>query len=168
MYIYIYIYIYACVYIYVCIHIFHAEYSKRVRYRCQLTKTSRAYWRGVCVYICIYIYMCVCVFIYVCVYICVCIYTCTYIYLTPSMPHGKTQVSIDKDFEGVVAGCIKQHGHSWLHQPLVRALRYPDVCVYVCVCVCECVSSNTDTAGCTSRSCAHCCTRMCVHCCTQH
>ena len=128
MYIYIYIYIYACVYIYVCIHIFHAEYSKRVRYRCQLTKTSRAYWRGVCVYICIYIYMCVCVFIYVCVYICVCIYTCTYIYLTPSMPHGKTQVSIDKDFEGVVAGCIKQHGHSWLHQPLVRALLYPDVC----------------------------------------
>ena len=33
------------------------------------------------------------------------------------------QVSIDHNFEGVVAGCIKQHGHSWLYPPLIRALR---------------------------------------------
>jgi hypothetical protein len=33
------------------------------------------------------------------------------------------QVSIDHNFEGVVAGCIKQHGHSWLYPPLIFALR---------------------------------------------
>ena len=32
-------------------------------------------------------------------------------------------VSVDTDFDGVVAGCIRQHGHSWLYPPLIAALR---------------------------------------------
>ena len=33
------------------------------------------------------------------------------------------RISIDQDFDAVVAGCIRQHGHSWLYPPLIAALR---------------------------------------------
>lgn len=35
----------------------------------------------------------------------------------------KFRASIDQDFDAVIAGCLRQHGHSWLYPDLVTALR---------------------------------------------
>jgi hypothetical protein len=36
---------------------------------------------------------------------------------------GRYRMTVNADFEGVVAGCVAQHGEAWLYEPMRRLLR---------------------------------------------
>ena len=61
-------------------------------------------------------------------------------------------LSFDRDFDGVIKGCHKQHGVNWLHPPLVdvlRSIHKSDLrpCALVCEVIAFCLVGEAKRRG---------------------